>query len=509
MKINKYFTGLMLGAALVTSCDMNQVPDNTIGLDNGLQSVAEVSAERDGLYSFLRGCCGGGYVVITDLQSDLFIGTMQNGNSYLSMTTGNIQSDDTDIEGIWAGYYAAIVQVNYFLDKVPGFIEANQLTADELNEINRYLAEAKFMRAYYYYNLANLYCASYNAATAETPASGIPMVLNFNPSGDRSTYPGRSTLKATFDQIDADLADAYTGIVAAEAIDGVNKYDGYLNSYAVMALQARVALSKGEYQTAYDKAKAVVSSNQFPLTTGDAYYDMWIDDDGSELIFAPFANAAQMGSVPAPGGIFNGANPVNVKFAPSSAIWEAYDANDIRFESFFTTMDVDYSGSTLEVAAFMKYPGNPAFNSGNTNSYKNLPKPFRTSEQYLILAEAAYNLNNATDANKYLNELRAARIVGYQSVDYSGTTLMEQIKLERAKELCGEGFRISDLRRWKQGFTREANYSDLPDMSGFIINLGLITYSADSYKYVWPIPSYEMTTNPQLEGQQNTGYVNE
>ena len=506
MKINKYFTGLMLGAALVTSCDMNQVPENTIGLDNGMQSVAEVSAVRDGLYSFLRSHCGGGYVVIPDLQSDLFIGTMQNGNSYLAMTTGNIQSDDGDIEGVWAGYYSALVQVNYFLDKVPGFIEDNELTADELNTVNRYLAEAKFMRAYYNYNLANLFCGTYNEATADAPASGIPLVLHFNPSGDRSTYPGRSTLKATFSQIDTDLAEAYAGLVAAEALDGVNKYDGYLNSYTVMAMQARVALSKGDNQTAYDKSKEVVTSGQFPLTTGDDYYNMWIDDEGSELIFSPFANAAQMGSVPAPGGIFNLANPVNVKFAPTSALLDVYDANDVRFDAFFTLMDVEYSGATLEVAAFMKYPGNPSFNSGNTNAYKNLPKPFRTAEQYLILAEAAYNLSNATDANKYLNELRAARIVGFQSVDYTGATLMEQIKLERAKELCGEGFRISDLRRWKQGFTRQANYQDIPDMDGFIINLGLITYNADSYKYVWPIPSYEMTTNPQLKGQQNPGY---
>ncbi|MDE6802964.1 MAG: RagB/SusD family nutrient uptake outer membrane protein, partial [Muribaculaceae bacterium] len=504
---NKYFTGLMLGATLLSSCDMNETPENTIGLDNGLQSVAEVTAERDGLYSFLRSRCGGGYAVIPDLQSDLFIGTMQNGNSYLAMTTGNIQSDDSDIEGVWAGYYSAIVQLNYFLEKVPAFIEENDLTADELVTLNRYIAEAKFMRGYYYYNLANTYCATYNAATASNPATGMPMVLDFNPSGDRSTYPGRSTLQATFDQVNKDLTEAYDGLLAAETKDGsLNKYDGYLNSYAVAALQARVALSMADYQTAYDKAKSVVASKEFPLATGDDYYNMWIDDDGSELIFAPFGNSSQMASVPATGTIFNQANPVSVKFSPTSAIMQAYAANDIRLESFFTTFFVDYNGASLEVAAFMKYPGNPAFNSGNQNSYKNLPKPFRTSEQYLILAEAAYNLSNTADANKYLNELRAARIVGFQPVDYTGTTLLEQIKLERAKELCGEGFRISDLRRWKQGFTREANYTDLPDMDGYIINLGLITYAADSYKYVWPIPSYEMTTNPQLVGQQNPGY---
>lgn len=508
MKVNKYFTGLAIGAALLSSCDMNQVPENTIDLNNGLQSVAEVSAERDGLYSFLRSRSGGGYTGVIDLQSDLFIGTMQNGNSYLAFTTGNLQSDDGDVEGIWAGCYSGLVQVNFFLTNVPGFMEEHVLTADETATVNYYLAEAKFMRGYYNYLLMNYYCGAYDEATANNAATGIPLVTEFAPSGDRSTYPGRSTLAATYESIENDLADAYAGMKAYEAANKLVKYNGYLNSYAVEALQARVALLKGDYQTAYDKAKEIVDSNEFPLATGDDYYDMWIDDDGTELIFQPFGNSAQMSSVPATGTIFNQASPVQVKFSPSAAILGAYDQdNDIRYESFFGTFDVDYNGSSLMVASFLKYPGNPAFNSGNTNAYKNLPKPFRTSEQYLILAEAAYRLNKTTEALAALNTLRAARITGYTDANYQGNTLFEQIKQERAKELCGEGFRISDLRRWKQGFTRDGNYTDYPDMAGYIINIALlVNYTDDDYRYVWPIPSYEMTTNPQLAGQQNPGY---
>ena len=76
------------------------------------------------------------------------------------------------------------------------------------------------------------------------------------------------------------------------------------------------------------------------------------------------------------------------------------------------------------------------------------------------------------------------------------------------KELIGEGFRLSDLRRWNLGFTRDGNYgSGFPGMDGFIIALGTqVVYTPGDYRYTWPIPSAEMETNPQLAGQQNPGY---
>ena len=86
---------------------------------------------------------------------------------------------------------------------------------------------------------------------------------------------------------------------------------------------------------------------------------------------------------------------------------------------------------------------------------------------------------------------------------------MQAIRDERAKELIGEGFRISDLRRWGLGFNRQANFGAI-GMSGVmqIVNnyTNNVVLNANDYRYVWPIPQFEFTVNPNIAGQQNSGY---
>ena len=51
-------------------------------------------------------------------------------------------------------------------------------------------------------------------------------------------------------------------------------------------------------------------------------------------------------------------------------------------------------------------------------------------------------------ANQYLNALRRNRIGGYVDQTYSGEELVNQIRTERRKELCFEGHRWFDMRRY-------------------------------------------------------------
>ncbi|MCM1482946.1 MAG: RagB/SusD family nutrient uptake outer membrane protein [Muribaculaceae bacterium] len=510
--MKKIFMALMLAGGLLTSCDMNNEPDGTITLGEGIQSMSDVRAERNGLYSYLRSRSGGSYTTVSDLQTDLFIGTMQNGNSYLAFTTGNILSNDGDIEGIWAALYSGIMQVNYYIENVGAYGENADLSATDREAFDRYMAEAYFCRGYYNYLLMYYFCESYDASAASAAATGIPLCLKYQPTSDRGTYPGRSTLAETYAQIEEDLTKACTGLQAFEATNMsalVPGGGGYLNSYAVKALQARVALLKKDYSRAQALATEIIQSGLFPLTQAADYADMWLNDSGDELIFQPYGSSDQNGSVPAFGSIFNQVSPTQVKFAPSAALIQSYATTDVRRATFIRNLNISYSGATIRTPSFNKFPGNPVFDSGNTSALKNLPKPFRTSEQYLILAEAANALGQDDVANEALNTLRAARITNYQEQTYNGNVLRDQIRQERVKELVGEGFRLGDLRRWDLGFTRDAGYSTstYPAMGSFIIaSATQCVYTSGDYRYVWPIPSAEMNTNPQLKGQQNKGY---
>lgn len=126
---------------------------------------------------------------------------------------------------------------------------------------------------------------------------------------------------------------------------------------------------------------------------------------------------------------------------------------------------------------------------------------------YLIIAEASAS-TDANKANTALNTLRAARIADYEEQTYSGQNLVNQVREERTKELIGEGFRISDLRRWNLGFSRSTAYEDIyEDVPSILIPASMnVTYEPGYYRLILPIPTGEMETNPQLEGQQNPGY---
>ncbi len=504
-----------MAAAVLTSCNMDEAPDGSIDINNACTKMADVHSLRNGLYSFLRGRSGGGYTTLSDLQTDLFIATRNSGNSYLEFLTGQLKTNNEDVEGIFYGLYSGLMQTNFFLEAVTEFKTAKEetLTAEDLATIDRDIAEAYFMRAYYNSLLVYYWCGNYDASTASKPHTGIPLVVKYQPSQNRGTYPSRSTLEESYTQIEEDLKLAIEGLEAWEENDMsalVAGGNGYLNSYAAKALKARVALWKGTQASllvAYNTAKEIIDSGEFPLTTRASYTGMWRNDAGSELIFQPYGDASQRGSVTAY-TMFNQGSPNNVLWTATANAYNKYTSDDIRLSAFFSTTSVKFSGASLTVLRFNKFPGKSTYNSGNYNEFKNLPKPFRTSEQYLILAEAGAALGKA-DASDYLNEFIGERVSNYTPQTLTGAALTTEIRDQWVKEFIGEGFRLGQLRRWNIASTRTSAYpASLSTMPGFIIDLGTNTYGYQpgAYQLVWPIPSAEMTTNPNLAGQQNPGY---
>ena len=96
----------------------------------------------------------------------------------------------------------------------------------------------------------------------------------------------------------------------------------------------------------------------------------------------------------------------------------------------------------------------------------------------------------------------SARDASLRSQPVSGEILKQLIRTERLKELCYEGFRWLDLKRYGEGFTRMASQAD--ELS---YNFGLnLQVSANDHQWLWPIPQDEIEANPQIKNQQNPGY---
>lgn len=502
-----YFSLILAAGALLTSCDMDKTPYGSLDESVAIQDINHISEYRNIFYTDLRGMTSGGWITLQELQTDLFHGLISNGNRGGIWSNGLFTSAESDIESMWGGAYSRIADANYGISKTQEMINSGSFDDAEVAKLKRYQGEAHFLRAFCYYWLVDHFSPSYTAENADQNV-GAPIVTKYNPSGDVASYPSRSTLNETYKLIEEDLDAAYTALKEYETSDKsqVAPEAIYLSSYAVEALQARVALLKKDYATALSKAEDVINSKVYALTEIADYVDLWANDKGTEIIFHPFTSKEELpGSL---GEYFLTDAQTAADYIPTFAMLNMYDDNDVRFDAFFTVYNnLQVEGATIPAYVFNKFPGNPALRTTTANNLRNAPKVFRLSEQYLIAAEAAASSNDSEKANKYLNALRAKRISGYVDQTYTGSALLTEVRDERLKELIGEGFRLSDLRRWGLGFKREGNHAENPALNDVVVAAGReLSYQPGDHRFVWPIPSTEMDANPNLKGQQNAGY---
>lgn len=511
----------------LSSCDMNKEPIGVLNEENAVESLSDIAGFRVRAYTLLRAITGGTYAAQSALQGDEFLGTIDNGNRGMEINGNRIVPSTDDVSGLFGGCYGDIANCNYILNKIPEVMAKGDFTAEDSIVVKRYIGEIRFIRAYHYYMLLNRYCQSPTLVSDWNNQLGVQIVTQFNPSQDRASYPARSSMAKTIAFIHEDLnaADSLingfmndpAGITNAEYSALKAPMAIYINPMTIKAFQARLALLEGRYQDVVNLSKEIIAgpytlANQKKSVSSYRMNEvevMWKYDQSNEIIFEPYANATEGRS--GWGSLYIGNTEKDAYYIPTPYVIEdLYPKGDSRIKAYFSTKKMDYQGQAVTVPSFNKFPGNPELDQGETNDLCNKNKVFRLSEVYLNMAEAAYYLGDEATAKNAIITLRKARIASYRdNADQalSGEELLAQIKLERQRELIGEGFRITDLRRWKQGFTRTNNqYTKYPDAYLIVRGASLITVPGDNFRYVWPIPSEEFVNNPQVAGQQNPGY---
>lgn len=518
---------MAVASTLFASCNMDLAPIGSLDDENALLSLNDVYRFRNGFYTGFRSFSSSDFFSYADLQCDQFNGLVINGNRGGSVANGTILPGEDYVSSYWLTCYSRIANINYFLEKSePLYQAAKENSDDEIAIVSyeRFIAEAYFFRAYYYAMMFDRYCTLYSADKANQEGLGLPIVTVYLPTSDRSKYPGRSSMQETLDFIQQDLDKALSGLQEYEAFCEANGGDGdgitlpmsnYASSWAVKALKARIAMWIGDNATALEVSKDIIENGNYTLTKFADYAKMWTDDASTEIILMPYYAANELSN--SIGSTWISIYSDQADYIPSSTVIEQLEAaggslltgkNDVRYGAFLDYRDLNVNAQTVKTLCFYKFPGNKALQTGNVN-LMNAPKPFRLSESYLIAAEAAAALNDNATANNMLNAYLQQRIRNYQDQNLSGNELTNEIRLQRGLELIGEGFRLSDLRRWKQGFSRNngGNYADTPDVDGILTPMGLtVSYVGDDYRYTWPIPTDEIQSNPQMAGQQNPGY---
>jgi starch-binding outer membrane protein, SusD/RagB family len=491
-KIINLLLGAVFFAFLAVSCDVEKFPYDRIEQTQAFNTVADAVALSNGMYSQLRNRIHGEFMYTTDVQADQFNAAREFGNrNGFPHRWEGFMATDYNIRNVWRDYYRALVNVNNIIENIHRVETKN---AEEIATIEKILGDAHLIRAFYYHQLIIRWGKPYNPATASTDL-GVPLVLTYSPA----TRPARASVQQVYDQILADISQAETRLPNATAQGAT-----IVTKDAAMALKSRVLLNMQNYSAAALTSSQLIATGRYPLVNNiGQLINMWYQDSGAEVIFRLTASISEL-----PGGIHNGLylgwvaarQRYTPDFVPQQWVVDIYEANDLRKQVYISNLPVSIANIEYDdVYLLNKFPGNPALRSGASTNYKHLPIVFRIAETHLNLAEALYMDNKPAEALAAINEVRQARgLVALTSTD----NLFEEIKMERTRELIGEGFRLNDLMRWGEGVHRSAAQENA------IIETGphyeQLSIPAGHPKFVWGIPQNDITTNPNLV--QNQGW---
>ncbi len=501
--------------ALLASCNMDKFPHGAILEEEGVKTMQDAEGFRVGLYTPMKAVLGGSRYTMEEIRGGMLHAMVDFGNNGGTFYRWEMQATEPTAESLWYEDYGGIVSVNYTIEAYKKLISEAKFEEEDMDLLRNYLAEAYFCRAVLYWDLVTKFCPAYDPAKHEagTDLAGLPLQTTYSPTSDVSKYPGRSSLKATYDLIISDLANALDITEVGEA------NSNYYTKDLVMAMMARVYLNMKDWLNAANYAGKVIDSGRYELADTDAEVEsLFRMDVSKEIIFVVLVNVNDLPT--STGSVYindsengDGSTP-DPHYIPSQTLIDLYGTTpearqkDWRYPIFFKTHKIAAQGAgENDLELLWKFVGNPDLQSvKNKINHCNAGK-FRLAEMYLTLAEAGANLGGAyiDAASDALNDLREARVSGYTRVPYNNVeTLLPEIKNEWSREFIGEGFRMINLKRWNDDLVH-GTPQDVK-MVYFQEKLSTLDKEITHSRAIWPIPKVEMDVNPQLKGQQNPGY---
>lgn len=405
-------------------------------------------------------------------------------------------------------HYELILGANAVLDYLPEVTDT-----EEMKNIVR--AQAYALRGFYYFNLVNIFGQPYNY---NKEALGVPLKLN---SGieESDDYLKRKTVAEVYAQVLSDLhAAEATYLELPEAKQMERKYK--CNLPMVQLLLSRTYLYMENWEEAAKYAKKVMDNTEFELL--DLTQIPVYDDDGNHMHkYINYSNAGASEAIFLYGypddmfkWVYEYTNKTNMYeqymhayFKPSEDLLNSFEPGDMRFWQYIVEAPVQLSKSADDVEYRQMAYGKILLGEekllpmNNATGY--FGRSLRLSEAYLNYAEAILQCDNdgVNKATEVLNKLRAKRIDPNEGLpevhdeNYEPITdkdgLMKFIKEERRRELCFEGHRWFDLRRWGMPEIKHVWHISSTESYEYILKEKDLMYTV-------PIPDEALQENSQL-----------
>lgn len=566
-KLYKFVFVSVLSVLILAACqdELVKAPLDTPSNTNFFSNESELELAINGVYRSLwweSGFPNGMVHTLQEIDNSTDIGFLRAG-TLKELSQGAHTSETGEFESTWAHLFGGIAKANNLLQNMD---RAQDVVTPDL--FTRIQAEARFLRAFFYHFLIELY-------------GDVPLLTEV-PTIEGAQI-GRAPKSDVVDQIIEDLNFAAQNLPGSWSGDA----EGRATKGAALALKARVALYTERYEIAAQTAQEVMDLGIYELYPN---YEAQFQYEGirsSGVIFdVPYGIGVHTIQYPwRAGSRMNGAVSTHV---PSQAMVDSYQASDgepidessiynpenpfekrdprldasiVRPQSIFkdfvfethpdstetwriedgqkiarvTNQDVTNPFATFTGYLWRKYLSPEDFPDNSRQSTLNFIY-IRYAEVLLIYAEAKIESNDIDQS--VLDAMNQVRARGYgvdpsQTNQYPEITAINQVDLrreiryERKVELASEGFRLFDIRRW--GIADEVMdgiligrpigaYSTIPGPPNINEDMGHPDYGEmqDLYRnvesrsfnperdWLWAIPQAEINVNDQMT--QNAGY---
>jgi hypothetical protein len=495
-RIVSFFTIVFLSVLVITGCKkfLDLDPPYTQDAENYFQNEDEYMRALTGAYDLLQGMFVSYW--IGDIASDNCIA----GGESVTDTEGLHQIDNmnhgavnNELRSIMRWNYCGIARCNFLLEPKENTIEfASKATI---------MAEAKFLRAFYYFELVKIF-------------GDMPLIIDKRIGIEEVLASVRTPAMEIYDQIEKDLSEAIA-VLSYKSESSHSGIKGRVDKGAAKALLGKVHLYQEDYSSANQEFSTLISSGNYSLA--DDYTTMFYksNENNSETVFDVEYSDGEGGSYGcliclegnlAPGyhGIraydgntYGDGNSYNL---PTQDLYDSFEYQDLRRNATCLNID-DFINSSSPGSTYSVGGG------GHTGYYNNkyikskdemnngIPdndltsgvnyRVIRYADVLLMAAEARNRLSDDVVALEYLNLVRTRANVSPKTLT-SNDQLYEDILKERRSELSCEGHRFFDLVRTGRAAT---------EIDGFIVGK----------HELFPIPQDEI----DLAGgnwSQNPGY---
>ncbi|MBO4753475.1 MAG: RagB/SusD family nutrient uptake outer membrane protein [Bacteroidales bacterium] len=532
-----YLAALATAASATIACD--DFLEETV---NGQQTLDSYFVTEDEATSYLNGCYNAltfygwwqiqNFWIMTDMCSDdMWMGNLsQSQGDYYSLAHyQGVGQSNGPLNNYWMHRYKGILSCNVAINRIPN------AHFQDTQKQERFIAEAKFLRGYFYFDLVRNF-------------GGVPIVNDFMMPEDVEGIT-RSSASEVWALVEQDFRDA--AAVLPERSQYPSSDLGRATKGAALGYLGKSLVYQEKWQEAATILKQVIDSKQYELM--EDFGDVWNVDtnNNKESLFeiqTTFNETYALGN--ALSVVSANRTEVNDGWAwglPTSDLEQAFidegdyerlrwtiiktGATEIAGEDDFAELVADqYAAQSNQHSDMIEgtyYISPDVHKSARVSRKLYIPykkRPSKWSQDFipldirllryadilLLYAEACNELGNDSEAQWALNQVRNR--VGRDNVTSTGNTLKQAIRTERRLELALEYNRLYDIRRWES--IKNPGHKVIAEIlgpNGSFVKRNTNVLTADPYEYaatkepsdkgstfdesrdlLFPIPLYEI-----------------